>query len=228
MPVKLNQFATGSSIANEDQIVGFSTAAAGGERKWSFSTLKNAVINEISSRLVPVGTIGAFISTTPPAGWIQANGAVLSRAQYPALWAHAQGSGVLISEAQWYTATPASWRWGSFTIGDGINTFRIPELRGEFLRGWEAGRAPGWSEHGRVLGSWQHDAIREIAGWGGSTVTWGANGAFAYEAGANRGAITARYKEWGLGDIHFRASRVVPTAAENIVRNIAVNYCIKF
>lgn len=224
MPVKLNQFATGTSIADGDQIVGYTSAAAGGERKWSFSTLKNAVISEISSRLVPVGTIGAFPATTPPAGWIQCNGAVLSRTQFPALWAYAQASGNLISEAQWYTATPASWRWGSFTIGDGINTFRIPELRGEFLRGWASNRDSNWHENGRILGSWQHDAIREIVGWAGSTIRWGANGAFAYEGAARPGIGGGGY---GLGDIVFRASRVVPTAPENLVRNIAVNYCIK-
>lgn len=93
------------------------------------------------------GAIFYFPATTAPTGFVKANGALLSRTTYSNLWTYAQASSNLVSEATW-TAT----QWGSFSVGDGSTTFRIPDLRGEFMRGFDDSRGV---DPGRVLGTWQ-------------------------------------------------------------------------
>lgn len=73
---------------------------------------------------------------TPPAGYIKANGATLSRDVYAWLF---------------------SKIGTTFGAGDGVTTFATPDLRGEFLRGLDDGRGV---DIGRVLGSAQSDDMK--------------------------------------------------------------------
>jgi phage-related tail fiber protein len=83
----------------------------------------------------PAGLVGFFAGGTAPAGWLKANGAAVSRTAYAALYA----------------------RIGNlYGAGDGFNTFNLPDLRGEFIRGFDDGRGV---DPGRVLGSYQHNAL---------------------------------------------------------------------
>lgn len=67
---------------------------------------------------VPRADGGPAPSHLPPTGWLFCNGDAVSRTQYPALF------GVLgIAHG----------------MGDGINTFNLPDLRGRFLRGVDNG-----------------------------------------------------------------------------------------
>jgi len=81
--------------------------------------------------LVPTGAILYFAATAPPSGFLECNGAEISRLTYAALFA-------VIGT--------------TFGIGNGIDTFDIPELRAEFLRGWDNGRGV---DTARVFGSSQ-------------------------------------------------------------------------
>lgn len=101
---------------------------------------------------LPPGGIVYFARATAPAGFIVANGALLSRATYAKLWAEAQISGNLLNEAQW-----AANNWGAYSTGDGATTFRIPDLRGEFIRGLDLSRGV---DSGRTIGSWQTDLLK--------------------------------------------------------------------
>jgi microcystin-dependent protein len=83
----------------------------------------------------PPGLIGFFARSTAPTGWIAANGALLNRTTYAILFA-AIGT--------------------VFGAGDGTTTFGIPDLRGEFPRGWDNARGIDAS---RVFGSLQLDGI---------------------------------------------------------------------
>ncbi|CGJ72208.1 gp19 [Salmonella enterica subsp. enterica serovar Typhi] len=58
---------------------------------------------------LPVGVPVPWPTATPPAGWLQCNGAAFTKEQYPVL-------------ARVYP------------------TLRLPDLRGEFIRGWDDGR----------------------------------------------------------------------------------------
>jgi phage-related tail fiber protein len=84
-----------------------------------------------SDRLAPVSEVAYFARNTAPPGWLKANGALVSRAAYANLFA-AIGT-----------------TWGA---GDGFNTFALPDLRGEFLRGWDDSRGV---DPNRTLGSSQ-------------------------------------------------------------------------
>ena len=87
--------------------------------------------------MVPSGTVLYFAGRTAPAGWLKANGAAVSRTAYAALFA-AIGT--------------------TYGAGDGRSTFNLPDLRGEFLRGWDDGRGV---DPGRGFGFGQADAMRQ-------------------------------------------------------------------
>ena len=143
----------------------------------------------------------------------------LARSAYPRLWAFANSSGLIVSDASW-----SPTMLGAFSLGDGSTTFRVPDMRGIFPRYLDDGAG---IDAGRVLGSFQADAIRNITG--------------AVEAGSveeSSGTLTGAF---ALSNIHtgspggssnygftFDASRVVPTAAENRPKNIALLACIKY
>jgi len=95
---------------------------------------------------LPVGSVIAFPMDKVPPGFFELDGSVKSAAVYPDL---------------------AAFLGGSFNKGDeGIGNFRLPESRGEFLRGWDHGRGV---DPNRALGGWQkgtvvtHDSDRGAA-----------------------------------------------------------------
>lgn len=96
------------------------------------------VFNKAETRqMAQPGLIGHYARSTAPTGWLKANGAAVSRTAYADLFA-AIGT--------------------TFGAGDGFNTFNLPDLRGEFLRGWDDGRGV---DAGRAFGSWKADQFRE-------------------------------------------------------------------
>ncbi|ATW34677.1 MULTISPECIES: phage tail protein [Candidatus Williamhamiltonella] len=106
---------------------------------------------------------------------------------------------------------------------------QLPDLRGEFIRGADAGRQV---DTGRTVLSTQGDAIRNITGqFGyvrqGQWAPWvTATGAF-YQTSTFSAAIKRGDPDnWGSVSA-FDASRVVPTAHENRPRNVAFNYIVR-
>ncbi|WP_215472040.1 tail fiber protein [Escherichia coli] len=137
----------------------------------------------------------------------------------------------------WPTATPpAGWLkcdGRAFTkeqypvLARAYPTLRLPDLRGEFIRGWDDGRGV---DAGRQLLSSQGDAIRNIEGFadGGIGMSFDAiRGAF-YDAGTRSARMPNNTTTIDkTDDLGFDASRVVPTANENRPRNIAFNYIVR-
>ena len=162
--------------------------------------------------MIPSGAVMYFAGQTAPTGWLKANGAAVSRTLYAALF---QTVGT------------------TYGAGDGRTTFNLPDLRGEFIRGWDDGRG---IDSRRALGSGQSDAIRNITG----KLDSGQNGAlqlFDYIETTGAFGVEKSWKQWTAESnsgndnipraITFDASRVVPTANENRPRNIALLACIK-
>jgi microcystin-dependent protein len=85
-----------------------------------------------SSNAVPAGTVVAFAGPTPPTGWLLCDGSAVSRTQYAGLFAS-----IAVT----------------YGIGDAVNTFNLPDLRGQFLRGLDASGANVPTQSGRQLGS---------------------------------------------------------------------------
>ena len=65
------------------------------------------------------GLIAFFAADTAPTGWLECDGSAVSRTEYADLFAHLGTD---------------------FGAGDGSTTFNLPDLRGEFIRGWDHGR----------------------------------------------------------------------------------------
>lgn len=134
------------------------------------------------------GTVAYLGMSTAPTGWLKANGALVSRSTYSDLFA-AIGT--------------------TYGAGDGSTTFALPDLRGEFIRGWSDGRAV---DTGRVLGSAQSDEFKS------HTHTTGVGG-----------TIVQGVQNFGTPKL---VSGSNPTGAtggtETRPRNVALLACIKF
>lgn len=161
--------------------------------------------------MIPSGAVMYFAGQTAPAGWLKANGAAVSRTAYAALFA-AIGT--------------------TYGTGDGRTTFNLPDLRGEFVRGWDDGRG---IDSRRALGSAQSDAIRNITGKLDSGQNQAeqlfdnviTSGAFEKEQATKQWTFDSSARGAAVTAVTFDASRVVPTANENRPRNIALLACIK-
>ncbi|KWT94693.1 MULTISPECIES: hypothetical protein [unclassified Variovorax] len=98
---------------------------------------------------VAVGTMVRAPTLNAPPGYLKMNGQVVSRTTYAALWAFAAASGCITTEAIWGAGT--TWQ-GQFSTGDGVSNFRVPDLRGLFLRNLDESRG---FDPGRAIGAFQ-------------------------------------------------------------------------
>lgn len=191
--------------AVQEEIAGVIEGSGTSLSKPSNAQLLSA-IRVLIGAAIPAGAVNAFAGEVAPAGWLKCNGAAVSRAAYPALFA--------------YLGT----RWG---VGDGSTTFGLPDLRGEFIRGWDDGRG---IDAARSVGVHQLDALQNITGSFGATssdVTSIADGTGAFvHDGPTSAQLGADSKAPEAG-FTFDASRVARTAAETRPRNHAMVYCIK-
>jgi microcystin-dependent protein len=151
----------------------------------------------------PVGTVNWFAASTAPSGWLVADGSAVSRATYATLFA--------------VVGT-------TFGAGDGSTTFNLPDLRGQFLRGWDSGRG---CDPGRVFGSFQGFAIQGhchqvqvVAGGAGRPEWLYPNN--ACPAGANYPAPS------GGGSIRSAGFSDTTGGTETRPMNVAMLPCIKW
>jgi microcystin-dependent protein len=143
---------------------------------------------------VPTGAVMAFAAAAAPAGWLECNGAAVSRAAYAAL-----------------SALAAALGYGApFGAGDGSTSFTLPDLRGQFVRGWADG---GPVDPGRAFGSNQAAAV------GAVTVF--------QTALANAGGAAAGYDSGGDNAVYTVPVTSPSSAGETRPVNVALMYCIK-
>ncbi len=79
-----------------------------------YSFFPSALATSTSTSKFTVGAINVFISSTLPADWLECNGATVTRAAYPDLVTYLAGAAAASAV--------------------------LPDLRGEFVRGWDNGR----------------------------------------------------------------------------------------
>ena len=151
--------------------------------------------------------------TTPPSGWLECNGAAVSRATYSTLF-------VAIGT--------------TFGSGDGTTTFNLPDLRGYFVRGYDNGRG---IDSGRVFGSTQadtivaHNHVINISDPGHTHVIScapisGGGGPGTYNGSTGTVVLSAN------GTINSATTGITATSnntggTETRPKNIALMYCIK-
>lgn len=150
---------------------------------------------------VPSGAIMSFAMNTAPTGWLACSGQAVSRTTYASLFA---AIGTL------------------YGAGDGSTTFNLPDLRGEFVRGWDNGRG---IDTGRVFGSAQLDQLQ-----GHQHSARIAQGVTGVAAGPNEGIWNSGVSPISnvvLDAISDGTNGVPRVGSETRPRNRAFLYCIK-
>ncbi|NVZ74050.1 tail fiber protein [Pseudomonas gingeri] len=152
---------------------------------------------------LPVGVMVPFPKGTVPPGYLEVDGSVQSAATYPDLYA--------------YLGT--TFNTGSEPAG----FFRLPESRGEFLRGWDHGRGV---DVGRSVGTYQTSAMQghnHVLSYSGASV-----GPFGLAAGANIALAVTNANTIQAATIVSDGVNGAPLiAAETRSRNLSVMWCIK-
>jgi phage-related tail fiber protein len=149
---------------------------------------------------VPSGTVIYHAANTAPTSFLKANGAAVSRSTYSDL----------------FTAVGTT-----FGVGDGSSTFNVPDLRGEFMRGWDDSRNVDGS---RAFGSAQADQMEQHN-------HIDTNRPLHVGYGFGSGAITVRSPaDTQQGNVSsFLGNRGgTSNSSENRPRNVAMLACIKY
>lgn len=141
---------------------------------------------------VPAGVVLPFAMATPPSGWLKCNGAIVSRTTYAALFA-AIGT--------------------TYGAGDGSTTFALPDLRGEFVRGFDDSRG---IDSGRIIGTAQADELKSHT--------------HTYTLRTDPDGATSQQQpnSGGNSEVTVTASVNATGGSETRPRNIAMLYCIKY
>lgn len=163
-----------------------------------------------------VGAVVGFAMNSAPEGWLAANGSVESRVKYSRLFS----------------------RIGTmYGAGDGVNTFSLPDLRGEFVRGFDDGRG---IDPGRLFGSSQSYAMQNHSHYLPTSSGSGPSGiscVFDDELAANfaRTGTNLQNNYFIREGVPFRTYNSADfqtstelTSTETRPRNIALIYCIKY
>jgi len=202
-----------SSIANDaisgDKIHGGTISGSQLHTDVTFVDVNSSIANDsisgdkiqggIISGSIFVGMIASFGMSSPPTGWLVCNGGAVNRTTYASLFA-AIGT-----------------TWGA---GNGSSTFNLPDLRGQFLRGWANGSGNDPDRNSRTGG----DAVGSSQGsqFGAHTHTPYQTSS-VYDNNYNYGGGGRRYGSFGY---HYATT----SAGGNETRpiNKYVQYCIKY
>jgi len=164
----------------------------------SLQAIPKQQLDEAVASVIVAGSVQAFAMSTAPTGWLKANGAAVSRTTYAALFA-AIGT--------------------TYGTGDGSTTFNLPDLRGEFVRGWDDGRGV---DSGRTSGSAQSAYAGSFYVNADPDDGDGQGGSFRSVTAINFNSGQVIVSN-GEGD-----GTVTVTPGDARPRNVALLYCIKF
>jgi phage-related tail fiber protein len=191
----VDEYGRATAGANPETLAGFGI-------KDSYTKAEvEALIAKASA--LPVGSIVAFPVDAPPPGFLELDNSIKSSATYPDL---------------------SAYLGGKFNKGDeGIGNFRLPETRGEFLRGWDHGRGV---DSERQLGTYQTDEFK--AHYHNALFSNGAVGSglvlgITNSSAGDRGGSGAQYAGSGGPQTYISTTG----GTETRPRNISVMWCIK-
>jgi microcystin-dependent protein len=157
----------------------------------------------------PIGHVAAYAGNVVPLGYLECNGAAVSRTTYVNLFGVC---GIL------------------YGAGDSTTTFNLPDLRGYFVRGWDDSAGV---DVGRVLGSTQADLVGPVTDPGHTHTDAGhvhAGGVSIYDNAATGGGSSASGGTSNTGssvaDIQSSVTGITG-GAETRPKNVAMMYIIK-
>tara|TARA_B110000467_G_scaffold25763_2_gene23164 strand:+ start:1748 stop:2383 length:636 start_codon:yes stop_codon:yes gene_type:complete len=154
----------------------------------------------------PAGVVIYHAANTPPTGFIKANGASLSTTTYADLFAAI-----------------------GYTFGGSGSSFSVPDLRGEFMRGWDDSRG---IDSGRAFGSSQSDAFQDHKHSQKTGDVYTNNPPIGHASGDNANSRSIPTESSTRGILGVQAtdmgSGVPRLASETRPRNIALLACIKY
>ena len=146
----------------------------------------------------PIGSIIYYPSSSPPDGYLKANGASLNTSTYSDLFSIF-----------------------GYTFGGSGSSFNLPDLRGEFIRGWDDGRGV---DGDRTFGSFQNFQVEFHSHTHQYALYPSEGGAEQDQTGGSDGPRT-----------NFNATRQTSTTGTNgnyggetRPRNVALLACIKY
>lgn len=93
-----------------------------------------SIVEQLKAELLPIGSILIYPSETIPSGFLPCDGSELSKRAYPELYSLIRG-----------------------TWGETKDSFFLPDLQGQFIRGWDR---DGDVDPERKFGSSQQDSIQ--------------------------------------------------------------------
>ena len=131
--------------------------------------------SDVFNKATPIGSIFAIASLIIPTGYLECNGATISRTTYANLFSII-GTG--------------------YGAGDGSTTFQVPDLRGEFIRALDNGRG---IDSGRSIGTVQADEFRSHTHSSAGTRT----GSDAQNPGNNFWASSGDVADYGPKSVSY-------------------------
>jgi len=171
---------------------------------------------------VPAGFVAPFCGASAPTGWLKCNGSFIARADYADLY---QAIG------------------DRFGRDDKGLAFRLPDLRGEFIRGWVDDRTDIAMQNGRALGAWERAMLEShrhsgATDWGGGhshqyllPINTRANGGNSVDSRTRNNSVETTggdgchshhfETDWGVNDNNRLGGETRP-------QNVALLYCIKY
>ena len=183
--------------------------------------------------LVPPGKISMFCTETPPDGWLECNGASFDENIYVDL-SNAIG-----------------------TIWSDNNTYKVPDLRGLFLKGWDGTGTVGTYEddevfnHNHTVDNYTHNHLSSRSthgghhyhGWNAVKVRYAWNGGNDYNyvamGGKNHYWVWSDRINVDIGSAHNHSvsvsnianisnNKTTETGTENKPINYSILHCIKY
>jgi microcystin-dependent protein len=140
----------------------------------------------------PVGSVALMASANVPLGFLECDGSAVSRSTYLALF---NEIGVI------------------YGIGDNVTTFNLPDLRGNFVRGWDNSRGQDPTVD-RAIGTFQDEAVGPH-----THPLWNGTGSGGSQEASSSGGWESRTE---------RVGAMLPnTGVETRPKNIAMMYVIK-
>ena len=177
-------------VVPEGQLTLGSTAVTATGAELNFvDGVTSSIQTQIDSAVAqtPSGAVMPFAMSSVPSGWLECNGAAVSRSTYSSLFS-AIGT--------------------TYGVGDGSSTFNVPDMRGEFPRGWDNSRG---IDSGRGIGTSQADEIKS------HTHT------FTTNSGGGAGGVPLQ----GVSSAVATVTTSSTGGAETRPRNVALMYCVK-